>query len=153
MDRKRIDELSDILRGFVKERGFILVEITYNYPAKRPTLKIMLDRPCGGITLEDCALLNNQISEFLDEQGLIQNSYILEVCSPGLDRPLRGAVDFQRCLNKKIVVYTTNAINGKTEHRGTIKNVEGNSLYLESDGQIVIIALGEIGKATQLIEK
>jgi ribosome maturation factor RimP len=153
MDRQLINDLRDLLSEFVKEKGFVLIDISCNYPAKRATLKIMLDRSCGGITLDDCAWLNNQISEFLDAKNLIQTSYILEVSSPGLDRPLKDVADFQRCLSKKIVVYTSSAINDKTEHRGTIKNVEGNSLYLESNGQVIVIALAEIKKAIQLIEE
>lgn len=155
MDKKILNEIKDILEGFLAEKDFTLVDALYRYAAKRPILSILVDRPQGGITLDECAVLNNQISELLDEKNLINESYVyaLEVSSPGLNRPLKNIRDFRRCLNRLVLVYTGESIKGTTQHTGIIKDVDENLLYLDIDSQRLQIPLNKIIKAKQIIKE
>lgn len=153
MDKKILNEIKDILEGFLAEKDFTLVDALYRYAAKRPILSILVDRPQGGITLDECAVLNNQISELLDEKNLTNESYVLEVSSPGLNRPLKNIPDFRRCINRLVLVYTGESIKGMTQHSGIIKDVDENLLYLDIDSQRLQIPLNKIIKAKQIIKE
>ncbi len=151
MDKQLIDELNKALKDFLREKDFELVDIVYRYEANKIILRILVDRPKGGITLDECAILNNQISQLLDTGDLIKKSYILEVCSPGLDRPLRNASDFKRCVNRMVSVYMLEAIKGKTQYEGLIKQIDEDYLYLDMRVETIKIPLDKIIKAKQLI--
>src|SRR4030042_2703100 len=127
MDRELINQLRGAFEGFIQGKGFIMVDLVYRYEGKRVVLSISADRPEGGITVDDCAFLNDGISQFLDKENLVGDSFILEVSSPGVDRPLKAPQDFRRCLNRKVLVFTKQQINAKTEHSGFIKEVNDRS--------------------------
>lgn len=153
MDRQLKDELEQMLKRLLEERGFELVDLLYKYEARRLVLRILVDRPMGGITLDECAMLNNHISEILDTKDLIKESYMLEVCSPGLDRPLKTWRDFRRCINKKASVYLNEPLKAKIQYTGLIRDVDGNFLYLDIGGQGIEIPVDRIIKAKQIIEE
>ena len=115
-------------------------------------LRILVDRPEGGITLDECARLNIQISNLLDEKDILQTRYILEVASPGLDRPLKAKNDFLRCINRKARFFFNEPINGKIELEGVISKVENESVFIESNDQVIEIPLTGINKVKQIIE-
>lgn len=85
----------------MKNQNLDLVDIIYRYEGRGLVLRVLVDKPEGGITLDECAGLNNEISRILDEKDMLQQRYILEVSSPGLDRPLNSKNDFLRCINKE----------------------------------------------------
>jgi ribosome maturation factor RimP len=128
MDRQELaDALRAIIGDFLKKQNLDLVELIYRYEGRDLVLRALVDRPEGGITLGDCAYLNNEISRILDEKGILQERYILEVSSPGLDRPLNSKNDFLRCINKRIMIFLNEPINAKLELEGIIARVGDDS--------------------------
>ncbi len=94
MDRQAIiAELNSIIADYLKIQGLDLVEIICRYEGRDLVLRIFVDRPQGGITLAECAQLNKYVSNILDEKDILQSRYILEVSSPGLERPLKTKND------------------------------------------------------------
>jgi ribosome maturation factor RimP len=136
----------------VAQRGFELVQLSCYRAGRSLGVRILADRPEGGITIEECAQLNRQISMTLDEKELIQERYVLEVSSPGLDRPLRTKKDFSRCLNKKVQIFLREPVFEKLQFQGTITNVTDESVKIETAQGAVDIPLAAITKATQAIE-
>lgn len=153
MDRQEIiTELRDIMDNYLKNRGLDLVDLIYRYEGRDLFLRILVDKPEGGISLDECTHLNNQISRILDEKDILQGRYILEVSSPGLDRPLLTKKDFSRCINRNVRFFFSESINGKREIEGIISKVEGDSIYIDVGDKLFEIPLSKITKAKQIVE-
>jgi ribosome maturation factor RimP len=110
-----ICELENIMRDHLESQGLELVELVYRFEGRYMVLRLLVDRPEGGITIEECARLNNEISCILDEKNIIEERFALEVCSPGLDRPLKSKNDFVRSLNRKVKFFLSQPVHGKIE--------------------------------------
>jgi len=152
MDRQEIvAELKNIIGDYLKIQGLDLMDIIYRHEGRGLVLRVLVDRPDGGITLDECSGLNIQISNLLDEKEILQTRYILEVASPGLDRPLKTKNDFSRCINRKARFFFNEPINGKIELEGVISKVENESVFIDSNNEIIEIPLTRINKAKQII--
>jgi len=152
MDRRAvINELKSVLSDFLKIQELDLVDLIYRYEGRDLILRILVDKPEGGITLEECTQLNRQISDILDEKDLLQTRYVLEVSSPGLDRNLKTKSDFRRCLNRRVRFFLNEAVNGKIEWEGIITAVKDDVLYIDISGQTLEIPLSKITKAKQIV--
>jgi len=154
MDRQEIRaELENILSEYLEIQGLDLVDLILLSEGRDLILRILVDMPQGGITLDECARLNERISNLLDEKGILQRRYILEVSSPGLDRPLKTKKDFLRCINRRARFFLNQSINGKIELEGLISKVENDSVYvyLESMNEVIEIPLTNINQAKQVI--
>ena len=114
-------------------------------------LRILVDRPEGGIYLVECAFLNRQIDRMLDAKDIIRDRYVLEVCSPGLDRPLVTRQDFLRCINREMRLFLREAAAGKMELEGALREVKENSLVMETDAGTEEVLLDKIAKGKQII--
>jgi len=129
-----------------------LVDLIYRYEGRALVLRVLVDRPQGGILLDECARLNNQISRVLDESNLLQTRYILEVSSPGLDRPLKTKYDFLRCTDKRVRFFLASPLNGKIELDGIIKDADDEAVHIDINGEIIAVSLISINKAKQVID-
>jgi ribosome maturation factor RimP len=146
-----ISELENFFKSYLSTQGLDLVELIHRYEGRNLVLRLLVDKPEGGISLDECAELNINISKILDEKNIIQDRYILEVSSPGLDRPLKTKNDFSRCITKRVKFFLCEAINGKIEIDGVIKDVSEESVGLQTDKGIVQIPFSIINKAKQII--
>ncbi len=123
------------------ELGYEAVEIRWGGSGRRPILKIRIDRQDAGIgsgvTVDECAKVSRALEAHLDEREDLSAQYVLEVSSPGVDRPLIRSRDFERFRGEKV------ALNGKEPLAGRATRLEGELLGLESepDGDIVRIRL------------
>ena len=154
MDKHEIiKELKRIIENFFAPQGLDFVDVIYRYESGDIFLRILVDRPEGGITLGECAVLNRQLSAILNERDVLGLSkrYILEVSSPGLDRPLKKKNDFLRCVNRKVKLFFNEPINGKLERDGVISQVDDVSVYVNVEGQAMPIPLSKINKAKQTV--
>jgi ribosome maturation factor RimP len=153
MDRQEIiAELKNIIGDYLKIQRLDLVDFILRHEGRDLILRILVDRSEGGITLDECAKLNEQISNLLDEKDILQTRYILEVASPGLDRPLKTKNDFLHCTNRRVRFFLNEPINGKIELEGLISKVENDSVYIESRSELIEIPLTKINKAKQVID-
>lgn len=152
MDRESlVKELKIILDDFLKSKGLDLVDLIHRYEGRDLILRVLVDRPQGGISLGDCAGLNRDLSALLDEKNILQARYILEVSSPGLDRPLETENDFMRCLNKRARFFLNEFINGKLEWDGIINNVSERLVYIDVGKGVIQVPLDKINKAKLII--
>ena len=132
-------------------QGFELVDVIYRQEGRQLFLRILADRLGGGINLGECAQLSREISQALDEKNIIASGYMLEVSSPGLDRPLKSKEDFRRCLNKQAVFFLNDLVNDKCQWEGLIDRVDDTNVAINRSGQILEIPLTKINKATLII--
>lgn len=145
-----INELRIIIGDFLKKQNLDLVDLAFRYEGKDLGLRLLTDKPEGGITLDECAYLNNEISRIIDEKGILQQGYILEVSSPGLDRPLNSKNDFLRCINRTVRLFLNEPINGKWELEGLVSAVGEDSVSIGITGQALEVPLSKITRAKQI---
>ncbi len=145
------EELKKLIQPLLEEGGFELVEINFNRSRFSSTLALFVDRIGGGITLDECTLLNRKIGELLDTSNIIQERYVLEVSSPGIDRPLKTKNDFLRCVGKDVKFFLREAINGKIEFTVKVLKAEDETVFVETKNDSLEIALSNIVKAKQII--
>ena len=152
MDRQTvINELSSIIGEYLKMKELDLVDFIYRYEGRDLFLRIIAEKPEGGITLDECAHLNNELGLILDEKNILQTMYILEVFSPGIDRPLKTKNDFLRCINREVKFFLNESIEGKLELDGIIQKVDAEAVYIGTKDRILAIPISKIGKAKQII--
>ena len=117
-------------------------------------IRLVADRE-GGIDLETCARVSEEVSRMLDVEDPMAGTYTLEVTSPGLDRPLRTAADFRRHVGKKLRVVVARqgrGVPGPTEqHEGTLEEVEGDRVVLQTASGEVRIPIEVVAKAKVLL--
>ena len=98
---------------------------------KTKTLQIMAERPEGGMDVEDCAMLSRRVSEVLEAADPISDQYVLEVSSPGIDRPLTIAEDFVRFAGHEVRVEMTHGIDGRRRFKGLLIGLDGDAVLME----------------------
>ena len=129
------------------EKGFVLVDINFRVDGSGLLLSLLADRPQGGISLEECSLLNRLVRQILDEDNKFYGQYSLEISSPGLDRPLKTKEDFMRCLNKQVVFFLNDLVSDKIEWKGIINRVTETSVFITTTGEVLEIPLIKVNKA------
>ena len=146
-------KLEEFLTPVLDRINYELVYIEYLKSRKDWILRLYIDKP-GGITLKDCEKVSKLVDEKLDELNLIETHYLLEVCSPGLDRPLIKDRDFVRFQGKKIKVKTLEAIDNRKNFTGILKSFKDGVLHLEliDKEEVFIIEKVKIKKANLIIE-
>jgi ribosome maturation factor RimP len=119
----------------VEAAGFRLVRLRL-MGGKTKTLQIMAERPDGQMDVEDCARLSRALSEFLDREDPIDGEYVLEVSSPGIDRPLSRLADFSRWSGHeaKLELAAPDA-GGRKRFKGMLLGLDGNDVVIDVDGQ------------------
>lgn len=153
MDRQAIiNELRPVISGYLESQCLELVDLIFRYEGGGLILRILADKPGGGISLDECARLNREISLMLDEKDILKERYLLEVASPGLDRPLATKKDFLRCINKNIKVFLREPVNIKLELEGIIKEADDFAVYLEVKGEILKVNFENIAKVKQILD-
>ena len=150
-DEQLIRELEKAISGFLAAHGLELVELVYRFEGQGMVLRVIADYPQGGISMGECSRLNRAIGDMLEERNAIGSRYILEVCSPGLDRPLRTGRDFKRCASKTVKCFLKEPINGKIEWDGVIGEVSDTRVFLSTREGVLELPLEKINKAKQII--
>jgi ribosome maturation factor RimP len=128
------------------EDGSELVFVQYRRESQGRVLRLYIDRK-GGVTLDDCARISRQLGDILDIAIEDMGSYSLEVSSPGADRPLGRAEDFERFKGNTAHIKTRQPINGRKNFKGILYGFENSSVMLLCDNKKVNIALGNISIA------
>ncbi|QIE57933.1 ribosome maturation factor RimP [Pikeienuella piscinae] len=126
MDRR----IADIINPTVVDMGFGLVRVRL-MSGRVSTLQIMAERPDGGMEVEDCAQLSRRLSAVLDVEDPISGEYVLEVSSPGIDRPLTRPEDFERWAGWTARLETDELIDGRKRFKGELRGVEDGEILIE----------------------
>ena len=125
-------ETEKLLEPMMEEYGFELVDVEYVKEGSNWYLRAYIDKE-GGITVDDCELVSRRMSVLLDEKDYVEGSYIFEVSSPGLGRPLKKEKDYARSLGKDIEIRTYRAIDKEKEFYGVLKSYDDNTVTIEMD--------------------
>lgn len=134
--------LAEILTPVIEGLGFELVRVRL-MGGKMRILQIMADRPEGGIEVDECARISTAVSAVLDVEDPIEDQYVLEVSSPGIDRPLTRLKDFEMWKGWEARVETTELIDGRRRFKGTLAGAEEDEILIEIEeaGETLTIGL------------
>lgn len=113
--------------------GCELSAVTFVPDGRGWVLRVVIDRD-GSVSVNDCARVSRQLSAMLDVEDVIPQTYTLEVSSPGLDRPLRGAGDFRRFTGRRAKVVVEPAVDGQKHFAGQIEGVDADALLFRAEG-------------------
>ena len=127
-----VPEIATELEGRVEGMGYELVEVRWGGSGRRPQLKLRIDRPDStpgaGVTVEECAHVSRALEPWLDEHESLPERYVLEVSSPGVDRPLVRTRDFERFRGERVAVIGRDVLLGRATR------LEGELLGLQDEG-------------------
>ena len=147
-----VDRVAAAARPLAEAEGLELVAVEYQREAGGWVLRVYLDRP-GGIGLDDCQRVSQQLGDLLDVDDLIEHAYTLEVSSPGLDRPLVSEADFARFAGRVVRLQTEAPVEGQRRFRGRLLAITGGAVQLEVEGaRRVAIPHAAIQRARLVVE-
>ncbi len=121
-----------LLLPLMEEFGFDLVDVEYVKEGSERYLRAYIDKE-GGITINDCEAVARRMNDLLDEEDFIDESYIFEVSSPGLDRPLKKEKDYIRNMGNEIEIRTYRAIDGEKQFYGTLDAYTEDTVTIVTD--------------------
>ncbi|XBX10370.1 ribosome maturation factor RimP [Enterocloster clostridioformis] len=128
----------------LEEHGFELVDVEYVKEAGTWYLRAYIDKE-GGIAVDDCEVISRALSSWLDKEDFIDDSYILEVSSPGLGRPLKKEKDFVRSMGKDVDVRLYRQLNKQKEFTGALSAYDENTVTLTmEDGSQMVFEKADI---------
>ena len=127
-----VETVTDLVTPILQDHNFYLYDLEFVKEGKSWYLRVYIDKD-GGITLEDCALVSDELSEALDnvEPDPIPQAYFLEVSSPGAERPLKKEEDYQRAIDHYIHISLYQQINGQKVYEGTLTQLSDKEITLD----------------------
>lgn len=151
---KIVDRVTEMAEEIIADDELDLVLVEYVKEGSDWTLRVYIENIDGNLLIKDCSRISKALSERLDEEDFIEESYILEVSSPGIERPLRDEDDFHRFTGKKIFVRTYAPIEGQKEFTGKLEGLIDD--YVEIDvnnlNKIIKIPYNSIAKARLTVD-
>ena len=144
-------EVEQLIAGPLEGMGYAIVRVLLSGD-RRAKLQIMVERLDGAaITVDDCAAVSREVSAHLDVADPIRSAYILEVSSPGIDRPLTRLDDFARFAGFEARVEMRLPIEGRRRFRGQLCGLDGDRVRIETEDGEVLLPFGDVAKAKLLL--
>lgn len=149
--RKVEDVVYDLAKPIIDRNNFELVEIEFKKEGADWYLRVYVDKE-GGITIDDCESVSRELSDLLDEADPIEQSYIFEVSSPGIDRPLKTDRDYEKNNGKLIEIKLFSPLNGKKAYEGILTGHSKEAVEIEADGKAIQIDKSSIALIRPVIK-
>ena len=146
------EDLSIILKPLIERMGYIYWGLQLHGNGRRSVLRVYIDHP-DGVTLDDCSDVSDQISGVLDVEDAIKQSYILEVSSPGVERPLLSSEHYEMYIGAMIKVRSYKPVNNRRNFTGRLEAVGDRSIVLKVDGESIDIPYSAIQQGQLLCEE
>ncbi len=134
--------IEELIQPVLGQHGLELVDLEWRPGRPRSVLRVFVDKP-GGVGIGDCERVSREVGDVLDVAGVIEESYDLEISSPGLDRILRTEREYRWARGKRVRCW----LSGGREVRGRLADVAPERLVLESEGQQVELPRADVTKA------
>lgn len=145
MTEEVLKKVEEVIQPILERLGYELVDLELVVEGAQ-ILRIYIDQE-GGVTIADCELASRTISDSLDAEDFIPFKYRLELSSPGLDRPLKTFQDFQRFKGNMVKIKTQEPIEGRSNYKGKLTDVNEDQVSVAIDGKDYQIPVGLIAKA------
>ncbi len=145
----QINILHKIIDPVAESMGYEIVRIAMVNSARggAMTLQGMAERPDGLMLIEDCAALSREISTLLDVEDPILQEYILEVSTPGIDRPLTRRKDFENYKGYEAKIELSVPQDSRRRYKGTLQGMEGDRVKIDVDGEVFDVDFNNINRS------
>ncbi|RPI99648.1 MAG: ribosome maturation factor RimP [Deltaproteobacteria bacterium] len=151
MAREIADRVFAIADPILNSEAMELVDIEYRREPRGWVLRLYIDKE-GGVTLDDCSRVSQEVGRILDVEDFILTPYTLEVSSPGLNRVLKREKDFVKYRDRLIRVKTFDPIGNRRQFKGRLLGFSENRIEIEVDGETFQIPLSNVAKANLEME-
>ena len=142
----RIEEkIEHLLKDKVQKLGFSLYDVEYVKEGKDYYLRIYIDNN-KGITIDDCELVSNSITDILDSEDYLKEQYFLEVSSPGVERVLKNDKHLQNNIGSKVQAKLFKPLEGKKQYIGVLKSFDDENIQIDVDNKMIDIERKNIGQ-------
>jgi len=132
--KRIVKEVSRIAESLLPEFGMEMVDVEFRFERGRWTLRVYIDKE-GGVTVDDCASVSRDLGDVVEAESIINHPYVLEVSSPGLDRPLRKEQDFIRSIGRLIAIEMERPVNKRRNFTGRLAHVGDGAVQILVDGE------------------
>jgi ribosome maturation factor RimP len=146
----QLDEIQAIAQDVVESEGLDLIDVEFKPGRTRSLLRIYIDKE-GGVTLNDCENVSRQVGTVLDVKDVVKSAYVLEVSSPGLDRPLRTDRDYRRAIGKTLKLYLLMDDQKASQVIGKLLEANQENLVIEENGKPRTIPRNDVKRAVHEI--
>jgi ribosome maturation factor RimP len=159
--RKDLQDLWTLAEPYVRDAGFDLIEVQFAREQRGAVLRLFIDRPAGSeqdqtieqtpdqglVGVDDCERVSRDVSAALDVADNIAHTYLLEVSSPGLDRPLRRERDFAKFVGESARIRLMDGVEGRRNFYGTLRAAKDGRVEIACDGRSYTLPIDDIQKA------
>ena len=131
----------ELVKEIIINDDLEIVSVEYLKEGSNWVLRVYIEDREGNLSIEDCTRISRALSDKLDEEDFIDESYILEVSSPGVERPLRDEEDYNRFKGRKVYIKTYAPLNGKKEFTGTLEGLVDDTVNIilsDTDNKVEI---------------
>ena len=146
MNKKFLSIIEDNIAPILQSHSAELVDAEYKKEGANKVLRLFVELIEGNITLDDCAIIAKEISQMLDESDPIDEPYVLEVSSPGVNRILRNEKDYLRFLDSKVDVSLYESIDGQKKFPCILKGYRDGVFAFETDNGLINVPADKVGK-------
>lgn len=153
MGRREIyeEKTESFIEPILKRMDFELVDVEYVKEGSTWYLRAYIDKE-GGITVNDCEAVAREMNEILDREDYVEDSYVFEVSSPGLGRPLKKEKDFIRNKMKPVEIHTYRPINHAKTFTGILKAYDGETVTIEDETGEIVFEKADIALIRQALD-
>lgn len=144
-----VDKVAGVVEPAIEAEGYLLVDLEFIGGSSGGTLRFFIDKPEGGVSLDDCEQVSRLVSPLLDVENIIESRYFLEVSSPGINRRIRKKNDFEKYVGAKVKIHLRSPQEGRKKITGTIEGVENGDVIVgeETAAKHMRVALANILRA------
>lgn len=148
---KICDQVTLFAKPIVEEKGCTLWDVEYVREGSERFLRLYIDKD-GGVSIDDCEAIARAIDPILDEKDPIAESYHFEVCSAGLERPLKRPGDFEKFMNSPVLVKLYRPRNGLKELPGILRGYADGRVTLEAGKETITFEKSEVALVRLRVE-
>jgi ribosome maturation factor RimP len=158
-----LEHIRAVAERVARSHGVEVFDVQMRRESVGPVLRVMIDRPAppddtperieDGIGIQECQRVSVDLSAVLDVEDAMDRRYILEVSSPGLDRPLRGLADYRRFAGRLAKMILSEPVDGQTHFKGRLRGTDGDTVLIDDEqGRAQRVPLGSVTRARLEVE-
>ncbi len=151
MAKMKVSDIEKLISPILLNEGLELVDVEFKKEPVGMVLRTYIDSE-NGVDLDTCSRASKILLRELDKSNLIEQNYILEVSSPGIEKPLRKPEHFKKFIGSKIFVKTKVAIEKRKQFKGMLKVAKDDTFEVDCDGKIFKIPYDILGKAHLIVD-
>jgi len=145
------EQVAKLAEPLARGLGLDIVEVEWTRESGRRILRVTIDKPAG-ISHDDCEALSRKLDAALDETDIVSERYHLEVSSPGAERPLKTPEDFRRFAGRRVLVRSSEPVDGRKEWRGNLIGADDEAILVSHSGGQIAVPRGSVTRVRLSID-